>query len=70
MRTVAAKREQLALFERPAHPGKSTSCTYCTTPTPRGVRHDYCPGEIHSTAPGRKDDRIWQCQCWKEGHPS
>ena len=67
-RTVAGTRIA-ELTDRPPHPDRASSCSFCTTPTPEGTRHDYCPEDIHTTAPGRKDDKVWECQCWKEGHP-
>ena len=66
-RTVAGKRSVQA---NPAQPGRTVrqgACTFCTDCTMFGVRHDLCPGEIH-TAPGTKDDKIWACACWREGH--
>ena len=56
----------------PAQPGPYLgvgACEFCRTKTFGGVRHDLCPGEIH-TAPGKKDDKLWTCACYKEGHPS
>lgn len=63
-RTVAARREA----PLGPYPDRQAACTFCTLPTDEGVRHDLCPGETH-TNPGRKDDRVWTCQCWKERHP-
>ena len=68
-RQVAERRVSLPkLHERPPHIDKHAACSFCTTPTPEGTRHDFCPEDIH-TNPGKKDDKLWECQCWKEGHP-
>lgn len=70
-RTVAGRRvPDTVLGPRSStpYPDKTKACTFCTDRTPEGVRHDFCPGESH-TSPGKKDDRVWTCQCWKEGHP-
>jgi hypothetical protein len=45
------------------------ACEFCRTRTTTGVYHEHCPGEVHTTAAGRKDDKVWTCACWKEGHP-
>ena len=54
---------------RPPYRDRKAACNFCIDLTTNGVRHDLCPGEIHTTAPGRKDDKVWTCQCGKEGHP-
>ena len=61
-RTVAGKRP-----EPPGPYRGQGACTFCTDRTTSGVRHDLCPGEIH-TSPGTKDDKVWTCACWREGH--
>lgn len=68
-RTVAARRDASDLTGRPPHHDRARSCSFCIERTPKGVRHDSCPGEIHSSSPGRKDNKTWTCQCWKEDHP-
>lgn len=63
-RTVAGTRQP-----EPAGPYRGQgACEFCRTRTQDGVRHDLCPGEIHTTSPGRKDNNTWQCQCAKEDH--
>lgn len=63
-RTVAVKRK----LPKGPYPGVG-ACGFCITKTQDGVRHDLCPTTIH-TAAGKKDDRVWSCQCAKEGHRS
>jgi hypothetical protein len=67
-RTTANMREP-DLTSRPPYPERSKACSFCIERTTTGVRHDHCPGESHTTQPGRKDDKVWTCACWKEGHP-
>lgn len=40
----------------------------CTVRTKNGVRHDECVAETNTTAPGRKDNVTWKCQCALAGH--
>lgn len=69
-RTVAGRREDASeLTARPAYPDRTKGCSFCIERTPAGVRHDLCMQETHSSSPGRKDNKTWTCQCWKEGHP-
>lgn len=60
---------QPAVTDLPAYPDRESACGFCIDRTPRGVRHDLCPGEIH-TAEGKANDKVWTCKCWKERHPS
>jgi hypothetical protein len=61
-RTVAGRRKEPGPYSSPG------ACEFCRSRTPEGVRHDLCPEEIH-TNPGKKDDKVWTCACWREGHP-
>lgn len=68
-RTVAGSRPA-SLTTRPPYRGeRGEACEFCRARTPEGVRHDLCPGSTHTTAPGRKDNKQWDCKCHKEGHP-
>lgn len=62
-------REPDPVTGRPPYRDRTSACEFCITLTTNGVRHDHCPGEIHTTQPGRKDNKTWTCQCWKDGHP-
>jgi hypothetical protein len=62
-------RDEPPLTSRPPYRDRAKACSFCIERTTTGVRHDHCPGESHTTQPGRKDDKVWTCECWKEGHP-
>lgn len=51
-------------YDDTPYPDIASACDFCAR---RPVRHEYCPGEIH-TAPGKQDDRVWTCACSQTDH--
>lgn len=65
-RTVAGTRPP-SLVSRYIYRGRG-ACGMCTVLTTEGVRHDQCVRETNTTAPGRKDNVNWKCNCAEKGH--